>query len=89
MRENIAQALGGISPWHPDVGRFNEVQANLLMVLRYGHEIEEQAGEDAFNNDTEMLRLKDEAMFGDFKAPPPEFDEDDEGFFDYQQLSEL
>lgn len=88
LRENVAQALGGVSPWDPAIGRFNRVKAELLMHWRFPPEPEKQR-DKALEQDAKLLALRDEAMYGKFEPPEDPFAEygNLEGF-DYIQTDD-
>ena len=68
-RENIAQALGGINPFDPVIGTFNEVKAELLLQWRFPpEEVDEKAQAEKV---ARHVRLHDEARYGEMVAPPP------------------
>jgi len=84
LRENAAQALGGVSPWDERVERLSRAQIELLVHLRFPPD--RKAEQDArLEEDAKNLALRDEAIFGNLDElfGPDESQKDDTDYSRY------
>lgn len=85
-RENIAQALGGISPWDPRIGQLNTLQAELLVHWRLP--VEEGEDKAILEADAKHTQLADEAMYGAQKRQPDELQQAANQGFDFIEIDD-
>lgn len=79
-REHVARALGNISPFDPCIDRMSKAQIEVLLHWRMPRDPEKER-DKRVDQDGEIVRLVDEAMWGP-PAPSPDqqLANDHEGF---------